>query len=320
MAAGAKYSTVTEGRALRLGGTHPARVLVTGATGFSARYVIPILRSAGHEVFELARGIQPDAHRVACEIRDAAALRDALARIGPEYVVHLAGTPNLPDSSAELAFSVNVQGTVNLLEACGALPRKPAKIVLASSAYVYGNTGSEPADEGAPLKPTNEYGRSKLEMERAAGSWFGKLPIVILRPFNYTGVGHEQCFLVPKLVKLFRERGDDASFVDPNVVRDFSDVRWVARVYAQALGLPDSGRAINVCSGEGTPLGALVTTLERLTGHRIAKRPGGGPPAGPAQRMVGSPRSIHGLLGRSPFRLEETLEWMMRVPAGAAAG
>ena len=291
-----------------------SRVLVTGSSGFTARHVIPMLEAAGNEVFGLARSIESTRRRIPCEIRDAVAVRDALARVRPDYVVHLAGTPNLPDSSADLAFSVNVEGTANLLEACAGLDERPKKIVLAGSAYVYGETGQEPAHEGAPLNPTNEYGRSKLQMERVAGRWFDTLPILVLRPFNYTGVGHEERFLVPKLVKLFRERGDDASFVDPNVVRDFSDVRWVAEVYVRALGLAESGKAVNVCSGESTPLSTLVSLLESLTGHRISSRSRSTPSSGPGKRLVGSPRLIHALVGRSPFRLEETLKWMMDGP------
>ena len=287
------------------------RVLVTGASGFTARYVIPLLQADGYEVFELARNIEAGERRIACDIRDAAAVRDAISRVRPDYVVHLAGSQNLPESDSELVFSVNVQGTVNLLEACARLADTPKKIILPSSAYVYGDTGLEPADEGAQLKPTNEYGRSKLEMERAAARWFDRLPILIMRPFNYTGVGHEERFLVPKLVKVFRDRGEDVSFVDPNVVRDFSDVRWVAAVYAQALGLAESGKAVNVCSGQGAPLSSLIALLEGLTRHRISIRPKKSGSTGPARCLVGSPRLIHELVGRSPFGIEETLRWML---------
>jgi len=296
-----------------------ARVLVTGASGFTARYVIPLLGIAGYEVFELGRGILPGSNRITCEIRDARAIGDAVDRVRPDYVVHLAGTPNLPDSESDLAFSVNVQGTVNLLEACARLDERPKKIVLASSSYVYGDTGTEPAGEGAALHPTNEYGRSKLEMERAAARWFDRLPILIARPFNYTGVGHEERFLVPKLVRLFRDRGDDATFVDPGVVRDFSDVRWVAEVYAKALGLAEYGRAMNICSGEGTPLSRLVNLLEGITGHSISKRLTGEPSSAAGKRMVGSPLLVHAMIGRSPFRLEDTLKWMMDETATAGA-
>lgn len=287
------------------------RVLVTGATGFTARYVIPLLQAGGYEVFELARSIEAGERRIACDIRDAIAVQDAVARVQPEYVVHLAGTQNLPDSSAELLFGVNVQGTVNLLEACARLANTPKKFVLPSSAYVYGDTGAEPADESAPLRPTNDYGRSKLEMEQAAARWFDRLPILIVRPFNYTGVGHEERFLVPKLVKVFRDKGKDFSFVDPNVVRDFSDVRWVAEVYAKALGLAETGRAVNVCSGIGVPIFTLVTLLERLTGQGILARTVGQSTQSPGKRLIGSARLIHALVGHSTHQLAETLNWML---------
>jgi GDP-6-deoxy-D-talose 4-dehydrogenase len=280
-----------------------SRVLVTGATGFTGAYLVSFLKKRGLDV----RGLSS----ADIDIRDSSAVRDAVARNTAEYVVHLAGTPNLPDSDADRAFSVNVQGTVNLLEACERWCITPRKILLASSSFVYGDTGTSPAGEDALLAPTGAYGKSKLEMERAAARWFGSLPIVIVRPFNYTGIGHGERFLVPKLVRAFRDRVVDTSFVDPNAVRDYSDVRWVASVYADLLERSDAGMTVNVCSGVGTPLPELVELLEKLTGHSVAKRPG----VADAKRrtaLVGAPQRLLSLVGKSsPYSLSDTLRWML---------
>jgi nucleoside-diphosphate-sugar epimerase len=286
------------------------RVLVTGATGFTARYVIPLLRDRGYDVHGLSSND--------CDIRDSSALRDAVAERKPNYVVHLAGTPNLPDSEAEKVFSVNVDGTVNLLKACEGLAERPRKIILVSSSFVYGDTGVAPASEDAPLESSGAYGKSKREMERAAAHWFGRIPILVVRPFNYTGIGHGAQFLVPKLVRLFHERGADASFVDANVVRDYSDVRWVAGVYAHLLERPECGMAVNICSGVATSLPSLVGLLEEVTGHRVAKRP----QPGKSMRktaLVGQPKRLFGMLARpSPYSVRDTLSWMVRANNSAA--
>lgn len=279
-----------------------SRVLVTGATGFTARHVVALLKERGHEV----RGLSSKD----CDIRDAAAVRDAVGAARPDKVIHLAGTPNLPDSQADHALSINVDGTVNLLEACERLPARPSRIILASSCYVYGDTGGAAMEESGALHPTGAYGRSKLEMERAAARWSGRLHILIARPFNYTGRGHGEQFLIPKLVRAFRETAPDASFVAPDIVRDFSDVRWVASVYAALLDLPQQAAAVNVCSGAATPLTELVDLLERLTGRRARARP----PATRAMRsgLVGSPSRLRTLgIAASPYSLSDTLKWML---------
>jgi len=276
------------------------RALVTGATGFTGRYVTPLLEGLGFEVHGLSRKD--------CDIRDAAAVRATVAAINPHYVLHLAGTSNFPDSHADAMYSINVQGTVNLLEACARLAERPRKVILVSSCYVYGGTGSKPADENSALESTGAYGKSKREMEHAAAGWYERLPILIVRPFNYTGVGHGEQFFVPKLVRVFRQRGTDASFVQPNVIRDYSDVRWVAKTYVDLLARPESSTVVNICSGVGIPLGKLVSILEQLTGHRVTGRP----KALDGISLVGSPARLLTMLGTpSPFSMEDTLRWML---------
>jgi nucleoside-diphosphate-sugar epimerase len=148
-------------------------------------------------------------------------------------------------------------------------------------------------------------------MEIVATRWFDRLPVIIARPFNYTGVGHGERFLVPKLVRAFHERTPDVSFVDPTVIRDYSDVRWVARVYVSLLQCPVAGQTINVCSGTGTPLTALVDILENLTGRRPASYPKPSSGARTAA-LVGDPSRLIRLIGgSSPFSLRDTLSWML---------
>ena len=282
------------------------RVLVTGASGFTGRYVIPLLKQREFEVHGLS---SKD-----CDVRDPGVLRDAVFAARPDYVIHLAGTAHLPDSESATAFGLNVDGTVNLLRACADLAVRPAKIVLASSSYVYGDTGGAPGSEDSKIAPTDEYGRSKAEMERAAMSWTGRLPIIILRPFNYTGVGHGSRFLVPKLVQLFKERGTDASFVDPSVIRDYSDVRWVAGVYRDILQRPEHGLVLNVCSGVGTPLPRLVSLLEQLSGHSVSMQPRRRTERPVKQNaLVGDATRLQRLIEHpSPYSLEDTLSWMLQ--------
>jgi len=261
-------------------------------------------------VWRLARRAGEGEQAIACDITDAQSIREAVRMTRPTYVIHLAGTSNLPDSKKEIAFRINVTGTMNLLEACGALHEKP-KVLLASSSYVYGDTGSVPAPESRSPAPANEYGRSKLEMERAAANWHDRVPIVIVRPFNYTGIGHGDQFLVPKLIKVFREKGQDVSFVDAAVARDFSDVRWLSAAYVSLIEKGEARKVYNVCSGIGTRLSDIVAILERLSGYRPAM---GCVATGPAEllhRMVGDAALLRRHVVSPGFPLQATLEWML---------
>lgn len=274
--------------------------------------MIPLLEEDGFEVWGVSRTGGSGGRNLAVDITDSKAIQDAVSRVQPSHVIHLAGTPNLPDSERETAYRVNVDGTGNLLKACRTLRERPARILLASSGYVYGETGPEPADEGRAPAPENEYGRSKLEMEKMAATWHASLPIVIARPFNYTGIGHGERFLVPKLLRVFRSKGDDVSFVDPSVERDFSDVRWLARIYLDLLAVPLVGAACNVCTGVATRLSDLLPVVERISGHRPAKLP---PPAQSDRRhrLVGSPARLCATIDRiAPPPFEATLAWMYR--------
>ncbi|MCK7491693.1 MAG: GDP-mannose 4,6-dehydratase [Comamonadaceae bacterium] len=88
----------------------------------------------------------------------------------------------------------------NLLQAIAEAAPGVRKVLLASSANVYGNTDADPIGEDVPPAPVNHYACSKLAMEFIARTWFDRLPIVITRPFNYTGPGQTEAFLIPKLV------------------------------------------------------------------------------------------------------------------------
>ena len=290
------------------------RVLVTGSGGFTARYAIPALDAAGFEVWRLCHRTASGPRVLVADITDLGAIKDVVERVQPSHVLHLAGTPSLPDSEADTLYTVNVTGTNNLLSACVDVNVRPEKIVIASSGYVYGDTGRDPATEERNTIPIGEYGKSKLEMERAAKGFSGQLPVLITRPFNYTGAAHESRFIISKLVTAYRDHAEDVSFADLSVVRDFSDVRWVAHTYVRLLLSPDNPGVVNVCAGKGWLLREILDLLERITGHR----PDRGDPvcgrvvASPIRTLVGSNNRLKASgIALSPYSLEETLRSML---------
>jgi GDP-6-deoxy-D-talose 4-dehydrogenase len=289
------------------------RALVTGANGFTGRYVVRELEALGYEVIGLSHGRDEGAPQaVNVDVLDRAALRDAVASVAPKVVLHLAAIAFVAHGNVEEIYRVNVVGTRNLLEALAALPVPPEVVVLASSANTYGNATVEPIVESTPPAPANDYAVSKLAMEHMARLWMEKLPIVITRPFNYTGVGQSEQFLLPKIVQHFRRGDRSIELGNTDVARDFADVRDVARVYARLVDVKPTGAVFNICTGVGTSLNEVLDLMADIAGYRIDVRVNPAfVRANEVRRLVGSNRALHERIGFAPSSsLRETLAWM----------
>lgn len=288
------------------------RVWVSGAGGFTGRHLLPALQRAGFDPV----AAPPLA---AFDLRDAAAVEAELARVRPDYVIHLAAVSFVAHGRAADFYEVNTVGTEVLLQALARSGRNLRKLVLASSANVYGNAQREPVTEDTPAAPINHYAASKLAMEHLARTWYDRLPIVITRPFNYTGVGQAPQFLVPKLVQAFARRAPLLHLGNLDVVRDFSDVRMVAEAYCRILASELVATEVNICSGTGRALLWIVDTLRALSGHapRIEVDPAL-VRAAELRRLIGSNERLLAAVGPLPHSdFEVTLRWMYE---GALAG
>ncbi|MGV6875404.1 NAD-dependent epimerase/dehydratase family protein [Pseudochelatococcus sp. B33] len=286
------------------------RVLVTGEAGFTARYVLPLLASSGHAVVALDADLTQAA---AVEGRVAALFSDA--RSAPGAVLHLAGVSFAPDGVDAHVYAVNTVGTTALLVALSNAAHPPRRVVLASSAHVYGAREGR-LDEASPLAPVTHYGASKLAMEYLARPFGDRLGIVIARPFNYTGVGQPARFLVPKLVEAFRVRQPELRLGNRHVARDFSDVRHIARAYLALLTAERPPAVVNLCSGRAVSIDALLTALEAETGHRprIVTDPAFVRPD-EVSRQWGDPALTERLTGSRAPPVEDVVRWMLRQPA-----
>lgn len=292
------------------------KVLITGRYGFTGQYVAEALSAAGWQVWSLSNHApaDPDPRDYVADLTDAAAVARAVADIRPDAVVHLAAIAFVAHGSADDFYRVNLMGTRNLLDAlaregCGA-----RGVVLASSANIYGNTRISPIPETAQPAPANDYAVSKLAMEHMAALYADKLPIVIARPFNYTGVGQDAKFLVPKIVSGFRARAPRLELGNLDVARDFSDVRDVAQVYRALLEAEDArGETINICSGHATSLQEIVGLCREISGHDLDVV------VNPdfvrddeIKVLKGDPARMTALTpGLTRHRFEDTLRWML---------
>ena len=306
--------------------TPPRRVLVTGLGGFTGGYVQAALQQRGWEVWGL--GAQPapagtsdtaTQRYLQADLADSAALAHAVAQVRPQAVVHLAAIAFVGHGDADAFYRVNLLGTRHLLAALAALPQPPARVLLASSANVYGNQTEGMLDEATAPRPANDYAVSKLAMEHMARLWSERLPLTIVRPFNYTGVGQSVDFLLPKIVAHFRRRAAAIELGNLDVWRDFSDVRAVADAYGRLLDAPAAvGTTVNVCSGHSHSLREVIAMAEQITGHTLQVQVNPAfVRANEVKTLLGNPAHLHTLIGTDWANppLQDTLRWMLETPA-----
>ena len=289
-------------------------ILVTGLSGFTGRHLAERLRARGARVVGLSNSGQGEGE-IACDLTDAVAVRNVIAELRPTHVAHLVAISFVGHGNARAFYDVNLFGTLNLLEALAALPKPPRKILITSSANIYGTPSVEVIDESVCPAPVNHYACSKLAMEHMVHTWFDRLPIVMTRPFNYTGVGQDEKFLIPKIVSHFRRRAPFIELGNLDVSRDFSDVRDVVGIYtALLLDTPNAvGQTFNICSGRAYSLRDILQMVEEIREHPIEVRINAAfVRTNEVPRLLGSNALLRDRTGLAPqIPLRETLRWML---------
>lgn len=286
-----------------------ARVLITGHDGFTGRYLWDTLQRNGHE---------PCALKLANELVDLRNEHDVLAAfksIRPDKVLHLAAISSVDHHNARQIYEVNLLGTRNLLEAAANAKLEVERLVIASSANLYGNQVG-PLSEQSSVQPVNDYAVSKASMELLAKSYGDRLPIVIARPFNYTGVGQSTRFVIAKIVNHLLSQNLSISLGNLDVARDFSDIRDIAYFYCQLLEQPTAiGETFNLCSGTPTALGEILTYAEAISGKKLSvvQDPSLMRPS-EIKVLYGDPTKLDRLIGEYRRRsVKETLKWMLQI-------
>ncbi|PIF93510.1 nucleoside-diphosphate-sugar epimerase [Acidovorax sp. 62] len=240
-------------------------ILLTGANGFTGLRFAALARQAGHEVTAL----QVDLTEPLAVTNAVASAVAALPQAQPWAVVHLAAL-SFVGHADELAFyGVNVLGTLNLLAALAGQAERPSCVLVASSANVYGNCPQSPIAESQTPAPVNHYAASKVAMEHLARAYADRLPLVLTRPFNYTGPGQAPQFLIPKLVEHFARRAPVVELGNLHVEREYNDVDFVCRSYLHLLAHGEPLGLYNICTGITYTLDDLIARLRRLAGHAI---------------------------------------------------
>lgn len=296
-----------------------SRVLITGVDGFTGRHLTTVLAGQGHEVVGISHRpvtnpVEGLAQSHVCDLTDAQGLKDIVAQFRPDKVAHLAAIAFVSHGVVEDIYRTNIVGTRNLLEAVSAVGGVDA-VLLASSANIYGNRVSGAINEDVAPDPVNDYAVSKVAMEYVAQLYREKLPIIIARPFNYTGVGQSTDFVIPKIIDHVRRRADQIELGNIEVARDFSDVRDVVLAYSVLLGNHDAvGKTFNICSGKAYSLRDVISMIKEISGHDFAVT------VNPAfvrkdevKILWGDRKKIELFLGLMPhYDIYSTLSWMIK--------
>lgn len=291
------------------------RALITGINGFTGRYVAAELEQAGWEVWGIGSQASSDVTHLyrQVDILDKEALQRVVSEVKAEVVVHLAAIAFVAHDDADAFYQVNIVGTRNLLAALASSKQLPECVLLVSSAIIYGNSTEGVLSETTVPNPANDYAVSKLAMEYMAKLWMQRLPIVIVRPFNYTGLGQSESFLLPKIVSHFRRKSDTIELGNLDVSRDFSDVRSVAYAYRRLLETRPVGEIVNVCSGKPTSLREVLALVQDISGRAIeVKLNKKFVRANDVKELCGDPTKLAAIIGdRHMPDLAETLRWMI---------
>jgi len=301
------------------------RILLTGAAGFVGPHFAETLRRAcGHSVELIATDKYASPHPILgtvhpLDVADRSGVELALKRWSPTHVVNLAGiaAPQEASGAPVLAWRVHVEGALNIARAI--MERAPAcALIHVGSGLAYGESANAHTviAEQALFAPTDTYGVTKAAADLALGALSQQgLKCVRMRPFNHTGAGQSEAFVIPafamqiarieqgKMPPVMRVGNLDAE-------RDFLDVRDVADAYVRALrDSLDPGVAFNVASGIPRRIADVLDQLLALSPAKIEIE------ADPARsrpsdlpRVVGDARCLRERLGWSPKHgFEETL-------------
>ncbi|MDA0660311.1 MAG: UDP-glucose 4-epimerase GalE [Planctomycetota bacterium] len=301
------------------------RILVTGGAGYIGSHAARYLSRAGHDVWvydNLVYGHRqavPPGRLIVADLHDAAQIQDALTRHQIEAVMHFAAFAAVGESveHPDRYYQNNVVNTLKLLDAMRSADVK--KIVFSSTTATYGVPKRIPIDENELQLPINPYGFSKLVVERALHDYakaYG-FAFAALRYFNAAGASPDgdlgedhtpETHLIPVVLQVAlgqREKvwiyGNDYPTPDGTCIRDYVHVDDLADAHLKALQKLETGQGIclNLGTGRGCSVQAVIDACRKVTGHpiptEIAVRRPGDPP-----ELVADATRARDVLGWSP--------------------
>lgn len=305
------------------------RLLITGGAGYVGSHCARRLAGAGFEVVtvdDLSHGHRAavSGELVVADVRDRSAMRRLLER-GFDVVLHFAARMSVGESHERPLeyWDVNVAGTAALLTSMREAGVR--RFVFSSTCAVHGHPPEGLVAESTPFAPISPYGETKVAAERmlCAAERAGQLDVVRLRYFNAAGAARDgwlgeshdpETHLIPLALAAASEGrpmylfGDDYPTEDGTCIRDYVHVEDLAEAHLAAVRrLLSGGQSAVYClgTGRGASVRAVLDTVERVTGHRLARRVAPRRPGDPP-RLVANPTAAAEALGwKARYDLEQ---------------
>ncbi len=312
------------------------KVLVTGAGGFIGSHLVETLLEKGATVrafvkynsrsdwgmlADLPAESQKSIEAIFGDIRDPFLVRKAVK--GCDYVFHLAALIGIPYSyvAPNDYVMVNVQGTVNVLQAC--MDEQISRLVHTSTSETYGTSIYVPIDEKHPLQGQSPYSASKIGADKMVESYYNsfELPVVTVRPFNTFGPRQSsRAFIPTAITQAMTLEKINMGSLEP--VRDMTFVKDVAEGFIKVVLCDKTiGQVVNLGTGRGESVGTIVKMILHLVGKENMPIEQDSARVRPAKsevmRLISDNTKARELCGWEPqFTLEdglaETIEWIKK--------
>lgn len=319
------------------------KILVVGGAGYIGSVCSELLLNEGYQVAifdNLTEGhraaVDPRAEFTEGDLADAAQIKDVMARVRPDAVMHFAASALVGESMQNPSkyFRNNVANGLNLLDATVAAGVQ--RFVFSSTCAIFGRPERVPIDEDLPKHPINPYGESKLGFEKIL-QWYGEihgLKFVSLRYFNAAGASDRfgedhrpEAHLIPNIIKVALAQkphveiyGTDYETPDGTCIRDYIHILDLARAHILALTSKKTA-FYNLGTGGGSSVREVIDAVIAVTGKKIAvvekpRRPGDPP------RLIAASDRIRKELGWTPqFQslsaiIESSWKWHQKFPRG----
>ena len=239
------------------------KALIFGVDSFTGNYLEQSFEKKGIKVFGTTFSHKNTSTH--CDITNYIECAQLIDSIRPDYVVNLSGISFVPYMDYKQIYDVNFNGAINILKACEEHVPK-CKLLLVSSGQIYASS-NDAIDESHELRLSNHYAVSKYSMERVA--ILSSIDVKIARSFNYTGVGQDNNFLIPKIVSHYKHAKTIITLGDIDIHRDFSDVRDVTDAYISILFSDSKDQIFNVCSNTKHSIVDILSFLNKQCGYEM---------------------------------------------------
>lgn len=256
------------------------KALIFGIGGFAGRYLSQELIDHGYKVYgsdiQVNDKLQSEVEFYRADLLEEDAVRNIVRKIMPDVIINLAAVSSVGVSwrIPQSTMTVNVIGALNIMEAarnCKAMP----KLLFIGSSEEYMISG-QPINESVPLDANNPYGISKLAQEKFVEIYRQQyqMQIYYVRPFNHTGIGQKDSFVLPNFC---RQAAEIEKSGKPGIIRvgnlaaerDFSDVRDIVRAYRMIVESDNCRKVYNVGSGKAYSLEKILEYIISLSTQKI---------------------------------------------------